>query len=290
MNEHAELLNQFNLPEGVTVSRLPSVRLFKSTCCQPREPRVYPSSMCIIAQGHKVGYIGDHSFRYDAENYLVVSLSTPFECCSFADETKPLLGLFIDIDMTLLHELIPVMKEKSNSRCCDRLSKTMGPATMDAEMYSAVSRLLRALQSDTDTMVLGQGLIKEIFYRALRGSQAHMLYSLAGYDGNFTNVANAIRYIHSNYGDRLDVNHLADQANMSVSSFHRSFKEVTSETPMQYLKKIRLTRAKDLIVNTRLKAYLAAEEVGYESVSQFSREFKRYFGQSASEMLRHARI
>ncbi|ADD68194.1 transcriptional regulator, AraC family [Denitrovibrio acetiphilus DSM 12809] len=290
MNQHAEILNQFDLKEGVTQSLLESVRLFKVTHERPREPLLYDPCMCIIAQGHKVGYVGDRTFRYDPENYLVVSIATPFECCTFADENNPLLGIFIDIDMAMLHEVIHAMGSQVRTVSGGKLPQTVGPAVMDNEMFDAVSRLLNILRSETDVKVLGTGLVKEILYRALKGSQAHLLYALAGFDGSFANIAHVLRRIHINYNDKLDVNYLAEYANMSVSSFHRAFKEVTSEPPMQYLKKVRLTKAKDLIVNKRLKAYLAAQEVGYESVSQFSREFKRYFGESASEMIRSANL
>ena len=95
--------------------------------------------------------------------------------------------------------------------------------------------------------------------------------------------------MQSNYSAKLDVEQLASTARMSASAFHRAFKEVTSDSPMQYLKKVRLTKARDLMVQKSMKAYIAADQVGYESSSQFSREFKRYFGQSPAEMMREVR-
>ena len=98
-----------------------------------------------------------------------------------------------------------------------------------------------------------------------------------------------MKVMQSNYSAKLDVEQLASTARMSASAFHRAFKEVTSDSPMQYLKKVRLTKARDLMVQKSMKAYIAADQVGYESSSQFSREFKRYFGQSPAEMMREVR-
>ena len=98
-----------------------------------------------------------------------------------------------------------------------------------------------------------------------------------------------MKSIHSRYATKLDVEQLAQQVHMSTSAFHKAFKEVTSDSPIQYLKKIRLNKARDFIVNEGMKAYVVAGKVGYESTSQFSREFKRYFGQSPADMIRELR-
>ena len=116
-----------------------------------------------------------------------------------------------------------------------------------------------------------------------------MLYSLALHSGMFSQVAHVMKVMQSDYAGKLDVEQLAQMAHLSVSAFHRAFKEITSDSPLQYLKKIRLTRARDLMLQESIKANIAADKVGYESASQFSREFKRYFGQSPAEMMRESR-
>ncbi len=129
-----------------------------------------------------------------------------------------------------------------------------------------------------------------ILYRALCGTQAPVLYSLAMYNsGTFSKVAQVLKIMQSDYAEKLDVEQLADMAHMSTSAFHRAFKNITSDSPMQYLKKIRLTKARDFMMQESMKSYIAADRVGYESPSQFSREFKRYFGQSPAEMMRELR-
>ena len=160
---------------------------------------------------------------------------------------------------------------------------------MDPDMADAITRLLRCLKSEAEAQILGPGLVREILYRALCGTQAPVLYSLAMHGGAFSQVARALKVMQSDYAKKLDVERLADSARMSASAFHRAFKEITADSPMQYLKKVRLTKAKELIVQENIKAYIAADKVGYESVSQFSREFKRYFGQSPADMMRELR-
>lgn len=119
---------------------------------------------------------------------------------------------------------------------------------MDEEMADATRRLIKSLQSDTGARILGPGLVREILYCALCGTQAPVLYSLAMYSGTFSKIAQALQVIQNDYAEKLDVEHLADRIHMSPSAFHRAFKEITSESPIQYLKKIRLTKARDLMV------------------------------------------
>lgn len=293
MSRMVELLQSFPLPDGsLSESRLEEVRFFKSTQHTPRAPLVYDPGICIVAQGRKIGYLGDQVFQYDANNYLVVSVTIPFECETFAMPEEPLLGLYINIDMAQLHDLIGrlgLQTENGNANG-KAVPRGIGPAVMDEDMVDATNRLIKCLQSETESRILGPGLVREILYRALRGTQAPVLYSLAMHSGTFSQVARALKIMQSDYAARLDVEQLANTACMSASAFHRAFKEITSDSPMQYLKKVRLTKARDLMVQENMKAYIAADKVGYESSSQFSREFKRYFGQNPAEMMRELRV
>ncbi|MEH0019681.1 MAG: AraC family transcriptional regulator [Desulfobacter sp.] len=286
------LLDRLIKKDLFTDSKLPGVRFFKCTHHIPRSPLVYDPGLFIVAQGQKTGYLGDRVFRYDANNYLVTSVPMPFECETFARKDAPFLGLYIDIDMSVLHELIGILNRGAASygiRMGD-LPKGVGSAGLDEDMGDAVVRLLKCLGSDTEARILGPGLVKEILYRALCGAQAPSLYALAAHDGNFARISQALHSIHNGYASKIDVEQLSGMAGMSVSTFHRIFKEVTLESPIQYLKKIRLNKARDYILNNRMKIYMAADSVGYESVSQFSREFKRYFGHSPADVVRNSRM
>ena len=293
MADMTELLQNFPaIDDGAHESRLKGVLLFKETQHIRRRPIVYDPGLCIVAQGHKIGYLGGRKFRYDANNYLVTSVTMPFECESFASPKEPLRGLYIYIDMAQLHDLIGRMGLQAPlSNCGEKaLPSGIGPAVMDEDMLDATTRLVKCLRSEAESQILGPGLVREIMYRALCGTQAPVLYSLAMHSGVFSQVAHALKVMQSDYSAKLDVEQLASSARMSASAFHRAFKEITSDSPMQYLKKVRLTKARDLMVQENMKAYIAADKVGYESSSQFSREFKRYFGQSPAEMIRELRV
>lgn len=292
MRNISELLKHIDLPDsGVVESKLKGVRFFKESKPVRRRPMLYNPGICIIASGHKIGHLAGQSFRYDADNYLVTSVAMPFETETHPDGNEPLLGMFIDIDMAQLIDLISQMDLQGEiAKVTENdFPLGLGPSAMDEDMKDAAFKLLKALQSERDAKILAPGLVREIYYRALCGSQAPVLYSLAKGSNSFSQVARVINMMEIDYSKKLDVEKLAGTANMSVSAFHKAFKEITADSPLQYLKKIRLTRAKDLIVQRNMKAYLAADKVGYDSPSQFSREFKRYFGQSPAEVIREVR-
>jgi AraC-like DNA-binding protein len=287
-----ELLKEFEIPDGGALESIHhGVRFFKETRHVRRRPMLYNPGLCIVASGRKIGHLGGRSFHYDADNYLVVSVTMPFESESFPGKNEPLLGLYIDIDMGQLNDLISQMDLHAEfSGLGDKdFPRGIGPSAMDGDMKDAVTKLVRALRSEREAKILAPGLIREIYYRALCGSQALVLYSLAKGSNAFAQVGQVISLMEKNFNEKLDVQQLADSAHMSVSAFHKAFKEITADSPLQYLKKIRLSRAKDLIVQKNMKAYLAADAVGYESPSQFSREFKRHFGQSPAEVIREIR-
>lgn len=289
MSDLVGLLENLATVDGGAVESLyKGVRFFKETKPVRIRPMIYNPGICIVASGYKMAHIGGMSFRYDADNYLVTSVAMPFESESFPSEERPLLGMYIDIDMAQLNDLINQMNLQSEIAKLDEKDYPLGigPSVMNKDMKDAAIKLLKVLRSETETKILAPGLVREIYYRVLCGSQAPVLYSLARGRNSFSQVARVISLMEGSYSQKFDVHQLADSANMSVSAFHKAFKEITADSPLQYLKKIRLSRAKDLIIQERMKAYLAADKVGYDSPSQFSREFKRYFGQSPAEVLK----
>ena len=288
----AELLQSFPIKDdGLSPTLLNGVNLFQATSHVSRIQTVYKPSICIVIQGYKIAYLGNEEFRYDANHYLVVSVAMPMEYETFASPEEPVRGLVIDIDMGQLRDLVgrmDLVTEIGNGGDSS-LSRGVGPAVMDEDMLDATMRLVKCLKSKTETEILGPALVREVLYRVLCGTKAQVLYSLAMYSDTFSQVARVLNNIQHGYAEKLDVEQLAKAANMSVSAFHRAFKEVTSDSPLQYLKKIRLTKARDFMVQENMKAYIAADKVGYESPSQFSREFKRYFGQSPAELIKEMR-
>lgn len=283
--ELADLLSELTLNLNcATETPLKSVRFFKITENAPRTPIVYDPGLYIIAQGKKIGYLGKDSFTYNEDNYLVNLASIPFECETKGSVEVPLLGIYIEINLEKLYSIVEQMdlKPSTSLEKPRTLTRGIGPALLDTDMKDAVCRLVKCLRSEKETKILGPALVNEVIFRALNGEQATALLSLTIPNGDFSNISKVLRIMESQFAEKLDVDHLAALANMSPSKFHKSFKEVTSETPMQYLKKIRLNKAKYLI-QSGTKAYVAAFRVGYESPSQFSREFKRYFGYNPAD-------
>jgi AraC-like DNA-binding protein len=293
MSNSNKLLDFFpEMEDGTHRSHLDGILFFQQKKYVPPHPLVYPPGIAIVAQGHKIAYLGKQKFQYDANHYLVASVMMPCNCETFASQEEPVSGIYIDIDMGQLRDMIGKMDLQFDmgNNTEKSLPCGLGPANMDKDMRDAVARLLKCLQSETEAQILGPGLIREILYRVLQGSQAPVLYSLAMHSGAFSQVARALKTMQNDFAGKLDVEQLAGMAHLSISAFHRAFKEITSDSPMQYLKKVRLTKAKDLMIQENMKAYIAADKVGYESSSQFSREFKRYFGQSPAEMMREMRV
>ena len=154
---------------------------------------------------------------------------------------------------------------------------------MSEEMREASTRLLTCLRDPLDSKVLGPAAVQEVVYRVMRSEKGRVLYNLTQHHTPYAAVARSLQRIHSDYREALTVEDLARENAMSVSSFHRTFKRVTGDSPLQYLKKIRLDKAKGLLVHENMRVNTVAYEVGYESPSQFSREFKRYFQVPPSE-------
>jgi AraC-like DNA-binding protein len=194
----------------------------------------------------------------------------------------------VDIDLTQLNQIIRAMDEHHQLPKDINESRQTGffIAQSNEDMDCSVIRLLQALNSPLEAQVMGKGLVLEILYRLLACDNAAPLYALALSHTRLSRVEKALSYIHQHYGKPVEVDTLAGLVNMSPSAFHRCFKEVTASSPIQYLKKIRLNKAKELLQLQRLKVREVATHVGYESSAQFSREFKRYFDQSPGECAR----
>ncbi|PCI68112.1 MAG: AraC family transcriptional regulator [Piscirickettsiaceae bacterium] len=286
MSQLSEMLTRLNPPEGFSESVLKGVHFMKAVHHIPRSPLLYDSGIYIIAQGNKVGYLGGERFEYDTNNYLVVSVAMPFECETFASPENPLLGLFIEIDALQLYDIISLLRQDTYSPKDTEslMPKGIGPAPLEQDMFEAAVRLVNSLNSKTKSNVLGAGIIREILFHALHGTQSSVLFSLASHNDKYARIARAIKFIHNHYSNKIDIEKLANQTNMSTSSFHRHFKEITSESPIQYLKKTRLNMARNILLQENVNANIVAKEVGYESESQFSREFKRYFAELPSSL------
>lgn len=276
------LLSEMATGNGFSASRLPGVKFMRADRHVPPTPVTYEPSIVIVAQGRKSGRLGDRTFVYDANNYLVLTAPLPFECETFGTPADPLLGLSVAVTPALVAELL-VQIENAPADVHAR-PQAIESAAIDQALGDAAVRLLECLRSPDDARILGAQIIREITYRVLVGPLGANLRALAAPQSHFGQISRVLSRIHADYARSHDMETLAREAGMSVSTFHAHFKNVTASSPLQYLKTIRLHKARVLMVHEGLGAAAAALQVGYESASQFSREFKRHFGGTPAEI------
>jgi AraC-like DNA-binding protein len=281
MNRMAALLAQLAPSEGYTLSALDAVLFMRANGPVARTPVLYESCICIAVQGRKRGYLGDHVFAFDPEQYMVLSVPLPFHTETDASPEEPLLGLVIQIDRTTLADLLVAIAHDDASG--EDAPRTMVSTPLDARMAASVLRLLEALASPLEARVLGPALVREICFHVLMGEQGGAMRAAMTSAGHFGRIARALRRIHADYAGDLDVGTLAADAGMSIPAFHAHFRNVTQTSPIQYLKSARLHQARLLMIRSGVTAAAASFQVGYESPSQFSREFKRLFGRSPGD-------
>jgi AraC-like DNA-binding protein len=271
-----ELLSDLACGEGFSSSRLAGVRFMRSSRHIPRSPVAYEPSIVIIGQGRKSGHLGDRKFVYDANNYLVLAVPLPFECETEGSFENPLLGMSISVTPAQVTELLMQMEHPPLTN--EPPPEAIQCTPLDEGLSSAAVRLLEALGSVDDARILGPQIVREITYRVLLGRIGHNLRALAATHSHFGQISRVLQRIHTDYTRNYDMETLAREAGMSISTFHAHFKAVTASSPLQYVKSVRLHKARMLMVHDGANAGTAALQVGYESASQFSREFKRLFG------------
>ena len=282
------ILSELTTSEGMRATTIDGVKLGRADRGYPRAPVLYEPSIYIVASGRKTGYLGERRFTYDPNNYLVLSVPLPFECETEAGAEGPMLGISVRVVPSVVSDLVVRMQARPRQTMVEATGYVEA-TPLDLAMSDAALRLVECLRSPLDAEILGPGIVREIVYRALCGPQGHLLLEMIGRQGQAAQINTALRWIHSRYAEPFSVTRMAEEVGMSVSAFHHQFKAFTASSPVQYLKSVRLHKARALIVDEGSGAAVAATSVGYESASQFSREFKRFFGASPTEEARRVR-
>ena len=257
---------------------LPGLHLFRSA--NPTEPLhgVSKPSLCVIAQGSKQIQLGESRYRYDPAHYLLATVELPVVAQVLEASTeRPYLSLALDLDPALVGSVIVEAghlppRGRGDVRAIDA-------RPIDLDMLNAVVRLVRLLDAPAEVRVLRPLILREIVYRLLMGDHGHRLRHLALLGGSPDRVARAIERLHREFDQPLRIDVLARDLGMSVSGFHHHFKAVTAMSPLQFQKQLRLQEARRLLLGENLDAASAGYRVGYDDASQFSREYKRLFGQ-----------
>ncbi len=267
--------------EGYTASALASVRFLRSDRPLASTPVLYEPGIVIVCQGRKRGDWAGETILYDAQHVLAVAVPVPFAMETDASADQPLLAIYLTLDFQVLADLVVRLDELVGAPLARPRGMLSTP--MDDAIAGSVLRLLEAMCSPVESVLLGPALVREIYLRVLTGEQGGTLRAALGQQGQFGRIGRAIHRIHTTFGARLGVPALARDAGMSVPTFHSHFRAVTGSSPMQYLKSVRLHQARLLMLRSGRTAAAASADVGYESTSQFSREFKRLFGRSPGD-------
>ncbi len=275
--ELADLIQHHCPTDGLHATAIAGLDLACTTEPSLPTPTLYRPCLCIIAQGRKTVCLGDEQYIYDPLNYLVASVTLPVTGQVIeATPEHPYLSLRLEIDPLLITSLIanagPIgVPSPSPYRALymDRLGMPL---------LDAVVRLLRLLETPRDIATLAPLALREIFYRLLHSTQGHRLHAIAIADSQGQRINRAIEWLNLNFDQPLRIEELAREVNLSTSTLHHRFKAVTALSPLQYQKQLRLQEARRLMLCEGLEAAAASYRVGYESPSQFSREYSRLFG------------
>jgi len=263
-------------PADMLVHELPGVRLVRITETTEPMHHVYEPAVAVIAQGGKRTMLNGKVFDYDAGKYMVVSVDLPI-CghVSQASAERPYLGFAMTLRPAAIATLLI---ENASAERAPHDAMGLGISDATPELLDAIVRMLRLLDQPRDIPVLAPMIEREILWRLLAGEQGATVRQIGLIDSRLSQVKHAIRWIRTHYADAMRIEELAGMAAMSVSSFHRHFRAVTAMSPLQYQKQIRLQEARTRLLVDAQDVATVGFGVGYDSPSQFSREYSRLFG------------
>jgi len=259
--------------EGQVDTALDGVRFNRVSAPTDPVAGVFEPMFCVILQGAKRVTIGDQTLRYDTSTYFVASLELPASgCVCEASADKPYIGLSMTIDRAMLAAVLAELPPRPQARDTGFLVNPITPG-----LLGSVHRLIELLDAPEDIAVLAPMIRREILYRLVQSDHTGTLQQIARVDSRLSRVHRAIHWIKAHFDKPLAIDLLAELAGMSRASFHRHFKAATAMSPLQYQKALRLQEARRMLI-VQADAQGTAHRVGYESASQFSREYARMFG------------
>jgi AraC-like DNA-binding protein len=270
-------LERMAVRDGITPTAIPYLSLLRASHSNHLSMSMLRPSICMVIQGEKEILIDKQLTRYSAGSYVAagITMLTSGHVVD-ASETTPYLGIHIDLEPQQIAALLLSMDIPSPKR------KKSGPgayvAQASPELLNALLRLVQLAYNPQDAMVLAPAVVREILYRVLTSEHGHLLHAMVATEGSGLGISRAIELLKNCYSQKLHVETLAKEAGMSVSGFHHKFKTITGLAPLQYQKRVRLLEARKMLLLGGIDAATASFAVGYESPSQFSREYRRQFG------------
>ncbi|MBD2076871.1 AraC family transcriptional regulator [Phormidium sp. FACHB-592] len=264
---------------GIHSTAIEPLELMRESTAPTALRAVYEPTLCIILQGKKETLLGKETYHYGTAQYIVVTVDLPLSGLIVeATPEQPYLCFKLSLDATQLWEIIDQLQCSPDQK--ESSVRGLFVSDADESLIDCAIRLTRLLDTPQHIPFLAPMIVREIYYRLLIGEQGQAVRQIATFGSHMQRIAAVIKQIKADFTQALRIDDLAKQASMSPASFHRHFKAVTSMSPVQYQKQLRLMEARRLMLIEKVDVTNAAHQVGYESASQFSREYSRMFGMS----------
>lgn len=274
--ELATLIMRHTESNGVHPTAINRLSFARSNTMSTTTYSVNEPHLAIIVQGKKEVLLGEEIYPYRPGQYLVLSVALPVSGSVVeATPNKPCLVLKLSLDLVQLCDLVAQMSFSSAKQ--ENSVRGLWVSNADATLIECILRLVKLLETPQDIPILAPMMLRELYYRLLIGEQSEAVRQIATSGSSMQRIASAIQLIKAEFTQSMRIEDLANRVKMSTSSFHQHFKQVTSMSPLQYQKQLRLLEARRLMLTEDCDATSAAYQVGYESPSQFSREYSRLF-------------
>ena len=274
--EAASLAERHAKVEGTCNTAITELMLYRSSAPTAHDAFVYEPSLCLVVQGAKELVLGNETYHYEPGKSLLVSVDLPVAARVIkGSASNPCLAIRIALDMAVVGELLA---DGLTAEPRAPANRGLMVTPVDPPLLGAVVRFVQLLDAPSDIPSLAPLVLREITYRILTGPQGAQLRQIASVGAPAQRIAAAIRWLKDHFAEPLKIESLAKKLKMSPSAFHLHFKEVTAMSPLQYQKRLRLQEARRLMLGDGCDAAKAAFRVGYESPSQFSREYRRMYG------------
>jgi AraC-like DNA-binding protein len=275
--------------EGDTPTAISGLRLYRRSVTTACASAAYEPSLVVFLQGQKRINVGKTIYVCDGKNFLLTSVDLPVVSQVIAaTEKEPLLSLILKLEMPAVREILSQHEFHLRNDSAD--ARAMAVGISSRELLDACGRLIDLLDTPDDIPFLSSLIQREIVFRLLRSPQGKHLRAIATLGEQSHRTAKAVEWLRTNYAKPLRVDQLAATARMGVSTLHHQFRSLTAMSPLQYQKQLRLHVARERMLNEGLDAASAAFEVGYESASQFNREYSRFFGQPPMRDIKSRRL
>jgi AraC-like DNA-binding protein len=277
------------IAEGDMHTPIPGLRLYRRSVPTACTSAAYEPSLVVFLQGQKRIIVGKTTYICDGSNFLLTSVDLPvISQVIAATEKEPILGLLLKLEMPAVREILSQQEFHLREESAEARAMAVGVSSL--ELLDACSRLVDLMDAPQDIPILSSLIQREIIYRLLRSPQGKHLRAIATLGEQSHRTAKAVEWLRINYAKPLRVEELATMARMGVSTLHHQFRSLTAMSPLQYQKQLRLHVARERMLSEGLDAASAAFEVGYESASQFNREYRRFFGEPPMRDIKARRL